>query len=270
MGFFSTGIEAEKYDRQYSDAELVRRIWQYLRKHRASLILATLCVLLGAIANLLLPQTLTTGIDLLLEQHSSSLVVQLALTYFVLGIIAFFLEFGRIFLTARMTAKTIRDLRARSYDHLLDLDQSFYDTNRTGRIMARISNDSEELDHFFGLTSQVLSLFCLTMGTFIVLVLISPTLTLMGLIVTPGIVLLAIVFRKFAKRLTVTWRRSFSTVNATFQEGLSGITVAKGYARISKVEAQFKEVNRVNYGRGLRRAIFFSSIFPAIDFFATV
>ena len=270
MGFLFSGLETEDYERSYSDMTIVRRIWTFLAPYKWYVLASAVFVLLSTGMNILLPQALTTGIDLLIEGRSFNIILIAAIIYLVIGVLAFFAQLGITYTTMYFTAKSIRDLRVKSYKHLLCLDQTFFDTNRTGRIMARISNDTEELDQFLGLSSQFLALITLTIGTFIVLLTISVELTFLGLIVTPCVVLITLFFRMFAKKLTVKWRRSFSTVNATFQEGISGISVAKGFARIKKTENKFLEVNKRNYRIGLIRAMFLSSIFPLIDFFSTM
>lgn len=269
MGFLFSGLETEEYERSYSDVTLIKRIWQYLSPYKWYVIGSTVFVLLSTVANILLPQTLTRGIDALIENQTFNVVLSAALLYLLIGVFAFFFQLGITYTTMFFTGKSIQDLRIKVFKHLLSLDQSFYDTNRTGRIMARISNDTEELDQFLGLTSQFLALIMLTLGTLIVLLVLSLELTLIGLIVTPAVVFVTLIFRRYAKRLTTGWRRSFSTVNSTFQEGISGISVAKGFARIQKTEEKFLSVNQRNFRIGLKRAMFLSSIFPVIDFFAT-
>ncbi|MHA1991847.1 MAG: ABC transporter ATP-binding protein [Candidatus Hodarchaeales archaeon] len=269
MGFLFSGLEVEDYERNYSDLALLRRIWLYLIPYKWFVLLATVSVLVSTIANILLPQALTTGIDLIIFKQATDIIIGAAIAYILIGVVAFFAQLGITYFTMRFTARAIQDLRKDSFNHLLSLDQTFFDTNRTGRIMARISNDTEEFDQFLGLSSQFVALIALTIGTFIVLLSLSVELTIYGLIVTPGVVLISLIFRKYSKALTVKWRRSFSTVNSTFQEGISGISVAKGFSRVQKTEEKFLEVNKRNYRIGLIRAMFMSTIFPAIDFFST-
>ncbi|MFW9930998.1 MAG: ABC transporter ATP-binding protein [Candidatus Thorarchaeota archaeon] len=269
MGFLFSGLETEAYERTYTDTTIIKRIWTYLSPYKLFVILAAVSVLLSTLSNLFLPQALTTGIDLLIDNKINDVYIY-ALIYLILGVVAFLSEFGRMYSTMRFTSCGIRDMRVDSYNHLLSLDQTFFDKNRTGRIMARVSNDTEELDQLLGLSSQFFALITLTIGTLIILLTISVNLSILGLLVAPLLIFVTLIFRKYAKKLTTSWRRSFSTVNATFQEGISGITVSKEFARTKKTEEKFFTVNKRNYKIGLKRAMFLSSIFPIIDFFSSV
>ncbi|MHA2362675.1 MAG: ABC transporter ATP-binding protein [Candidatus Hodarchaeales archaeon] len=270
MGFLFSGLEEEVYDRSYKDRTLVKRIWFFISPYKWFVVLTTIFLLLETLFNILLPQALTTGIDYYIEGKSTYLILGMALLYLFLGTGAFFLQLGRMVSSANFTAKGVRDLRNNAFNHLMTLDQSFYDTNRTGRIMARVSDDIEQLEEFLGLSSQFIFLITMTLGTFLVLLTISPILTAIALVVTPGLVIITLLFRYYSRVLTRKWRKSFSTVNATFQEGISGISVAKGFARLQKTQEKFDDINIRNYRIGLRRAIFLSSIFPFIDFFSTL
>ena len=270
MGFLFSGLEEEKYDRQYSDATLIKKIWFFVKAYKRWIIISSIFILISTITNILLPQMLTDGINSLLAKNSFNSVVIYAFMYLILGVIFFFSEFIRSYSNIKFTSYGVRDIRNILFARVLRYDQSFYDENRTGRIISRIGDDTEQMDDFLSLSSQFISYLVITVATFIVLLTISVQLTILGLFVIPFLLLVTYVFRSVVRKVTKEWRRSYSTVNQTFQEGMSGISVAKGFARISKTQEKFLEINERNYKIGVKRGVFVGSIFPFIDILSVI
>ena len=225
MGFLFSGLEAEKYDRQYSDITLIKRVWSFLKVYKKWILLTSFFILLSTITNILLPQMLTDGINSLIDKNSFNSVIIFAFLYLVLGIVYFFSEFGRSYSNIVFTAKGVRDIRNVLFSKVVRLDQSFYDENRTVRIISRFCYDTEQLEQFLSLSSHFISYLVITIATFFVLLTISVQLTILGLFVIPALVIITLILRSFSKKLTKAWRKSYSTVNQTFQEGVSGISV---------------------------------------------
>ena len=202
MGFLFSGLETEAYDRQYSDTQMIKRIFWYMSPYKFWIFLTVLFILISTIFNILLPQALTQGIDALINGSDFNALLLFALAYLVIGVLVFFSELGRMYSNVKFTANGVKDIRNIAFKQINELDQSFYDKNRTGRIMARVSDDIEQLEEFLGLSSQFLALITITVGTFTVLMLISPHLTLIALCVVPALVVVTLVFRKYSKKLT--------------------------------------------------------------------
>ncbi len=270
MGFLFSGLEEEKYDRQYSDITLIKKIWFFVKAYKRWIIISSFFILISTVTNIILPQMLTDGIDSLLAKNSFNSVVIYAFMYLFLGIIFFLSEFVRSYSNIKFTSYGVRDIRNILFAKVLRYDQSFYDENRTGRIISRIGDDTEQMDDFLSLSSQFISYLVITVATFIVLLTISVQLTILGLFVIPFLLLVTYVFRSVVRKVTKEWRKSYSTVNQTFQEGMSGISVAKGFARISRTQEKFLEINERNYKIGVKRGVFVGSIFPFIDILSVI
>ena len=270
MGFLFSGLEEEKYDRQYSDVSLIKKIWFFVKAYKRWVIISSFFIVISMVTNIFLPQMLTDGIDSLIAKNSFNSVAIYALLYLILGIIFFLSEFFRSYSNIKFTAYSIRDIRNILFAKVLRLDQAFYDENRTGRIISRVGDDIEQMDDFLSLSSQFISYLVITIATFIVLLTISVQLTILGLFVIPFLLIVTFLFRSIVRRVTKDWRKSYSTVNQTFQEGVSGISVAKGFARISKTQEKFLEINERNYKIGVKRGVYVGSIFPFIDFLSFI
>ena len=135
MGFFG-GLTAEKYDRQYSDRELVRRIGAYFSPQRTRLIVVTALVLAIAGIGAALPVVVSRMVDLLKDVPS---IQAIGVVGFILLIIAFAiwgLNWARRSLVVRAVGDVVLQLRTTAFRAAAAHDLSFYDQFSSGRIVS--------------------------------------------------------------------------------------------------------------------------------------
>ena len=84
MGFLFSGLEEEKYDRQYSDVTLIKKIWFFVKAYKRWILISSFFILISTITNILLPQMLTDGINSLIAKDSFNSVVLYAFMYLIL------------------------------------------------------------------------------------------------------------------------------------------------------------------------------------------
>jgi ATP-binding cassette subfamily B protein len=144
-------------------------------------------------------------------------------------------------------------------------DMSFFDEFQSGRIISRITSDTEEFSQVVmlvtDLVGQLLLVFILTIFLFTV----SWRLTLAVLALTPFVFLLAIAFRRIARMVTRKGFRAIAEVNAAIQEAVTGISVAKNFRQEAAIYNAFSRVNRQSYAVNLRRGFVLANIFPILN-----
>ena len=101
MGFVLDGLDAEAYDRSYSDRALVRRIAAYFRPHRRTMLIVAGAVVLGSLAETIIPLIISRAIDLLAGNPTAQLALALAGGVVVLGSLSWLFNFIRQTLSAR-------------------------------------------------------------------------------------------------------------------------------------------------------------------------
>jgi len=142
---------------------------------------------------------------------------------------------------------------------------SFYDQYPSGKIVSRVTSDTQAFSEVVRLTinlmSQVLLIFLLIGYLFSVNV----PLTLVLLAIAPFIIFTALQFRRIARNTVTNSRRILATVNAHVQETVSGIGVAKTFRREQMIYDEFVEVNNKAYRVNLRTGYTFGSIFPVLQ-----
>ncbi|HSG17404.1 MAG TPA: ABC transporter ATP-binding protein [Anaerolineae bacterium] len=262
MGFILDGLDSESYDRQYGDRELLRRIVGYFRPYTRQMILVAVMITLNSLAGTGGPILISKSLDLLAEESSTQMIVLLTAGVMLLGVAAWLFNFIRQWFSARVTGNVVLQLRKDSFEATVQHDLSFFDEHPSGKVVSRITSDTQDFSETVNLVLNLLSQVLLVVILSIWLLSISVPLTLVMLAFTPVAVAIALSFRKVARRVTQRARRVTAKINAQIQESISGIVVAKSFRQEAAIYRTFDANNRQGYQVGLRRGLTLMSIFP--------
>ncbi|MEI6876357.1 MAG: ABC transporter ATP-binding protein [Spirochaetota bacterium] len=265
MGWIMDGLETEAYDRKYTDRALLARIASYFRPSRGRLILVGLALATAALsefaAQVVISRSLDTAAKLGTPVPNLAL---LALAVAAFGGLEWLLNYARQYLTGRTVGETILQLRSDAFSRALEHDLSFYDEHSSGKVVSRVTTDTEDFAGVISLVVDFLSQVILVVVFFTYLIGISSRLSLMLLAMAPVAVLIALSFRGFARFVTQNAKRVTAQVNARIQESIAGISVAKGFRREKFLYRDFSRDNRLSYRFHLRRGIVVVLIMPII------
>ncbi len=264
MGIFG-GLQAEQYDRQYGDGYLLRRLGDYLAKHRRRVLIIASMVILYAVLGSVIPVVISAGVDALSTDAPESTLWIIVGALFAVGIIDYGIYWVRRRMTARVVAEVVSDLRKAAFAAAIERDLSFYDENKSGKIVSRITSDTQELNNVLvigtDLISQVLDFLLL----FIVLLTYEWRLTLILAGAMPIVFGLTILLRHFARIVTRQGTRAMAAVNDNIQESVSGISVAKNYRQEAGIYRDFTRVNTQSYNINIRRGFVLATVFPTLN-----
>ena len=273
MGFVLDGLAAEGYDREYSDGQLLRRIVRYFGPFLPTMLVVALSMFLVAALDALLPLLIALGIDRVGDAPPEALWGR---TGWLLGAIAvagvgsWGLNFLRQWLTAKAVGNVVLQLRLDAFEAVMARDMSFYDEYSTGRIVSRVTADTQDFSTVVTLTLNLISQLLQVIIIALILFWINPRLALIALAIAPFIVAAALAFRRVARRTTRQARRVLAEVNANVQESITGIGVAKAFRQEQAVYDVFKGVNAQSYALNLRQGLVFSAIFPILGTIAGI
>jgi ATP-binding cassette subfamily B protein len=269
MGFFSS-LDAEKYDRTYSDSDLARRIVGYFAPQRKRLVLISLLTLLVAGAGALLPVIVSRGIDLLegLPQVLSLLLVAGAVL--LVGVAIWFFNYGLRRLTSTAIAEVVAQLSIDAYSASVEHDLSFYDEFSSGKIVSRITSDTRDFGELVTLITDVFSMFIESLILAVVLLSIQWQLSLYVFAMIPIVLVLGIVYRTVARKATRQGMRAMANVNSTIKETVSGIAVAKNFRQEGGIYSEFSDANETSYRVNVRRGLALSVVFPTLNALAVI
>jgi len=259
------GLDTEAYDRQYSDRELVRRIVGYFAPHRGRTIVVATLITAIAVAGAAQPLVVARSLDVLIASPRLEVIAALVAAVLAFGVFNWGGNWLRRRLTARIIGDVVLALRRDAFQASVQHDMSFFDEFRSGRIISRITSDTEEFAQVVQLVTDLLSQLMMIVILLIALLNVSWQLTLMVLSFAPVVLLLALAFRRVARRVTRQGFRVLAEVNAAIQEAVTGISVAKNFRQEAAIYAGFSEVNRRSYRVNLRRGFTLAMVFPLLN-----
>ena len=265
MAAVMRGLEAEAYDRQYSDKQLVQRILHYFRPHKRKVIIVTICVFLMALAGAALPLIVSNAVGVMADGSSERLIPLLIGVVFVTGIGNWGLNWVRRQLTSEVIADVILAMRQDAFAAAARQDLSFYDEYSSGRIVSRITSDTQEFGEVIVLSTDVINQLAVALILLITLFTIEWRLTLLVLVMAPFVALTALSFRNLARRVTRQGSRALGEVNKSIQEAVTGIRVAKNFRQEQAIYDEFLSVNRQAYSINVRRGFVIANIFPVLN-----
>ena len=264
MGFILDGLDTEAYDRNYSDRELLSRIIAYFRPYARQTGLVAVMLMLNSAAETGGPIIISRAIDLLAQDPSTEKMLLMAGGVLLLGVAAWTFNYIRQMISARVVGNVVLNLREDVFDATVQHDLSFFDEHPSGKIVSRVTSDTQDFSEVVTLVINLLSQVLLVVFLSAWLFTISFWLTLLLLGMTPIVVAIALSFRRVARTVTQRARRVTAKINAQIQESVSGIMVAKSFRQEGAVYADFDATNKQAYQVGLRRGLTISTIFPVM------
>jgi ATP-binding cassette, subfamily B, bacterial len=264
MGFFS-GLNDEKYDRQYTDRDLVRRIIGYFEPQKKRLVLVSALVIVIAGIGAALPVVVSNMVNLLKGQPTLTAISLVGLAVLLIGIGLWGLNWARRSLVVRAVGDVVLELRTRAFRAAAEHDLSFYDQFSSGRIVSRITSDTNDFGQLIIIVTDVGAQFVQAFILGIVLFRTDLKLALLLMAFLPIIFAIASGFRVMARRVTKRGMKAMSDVNAAIKETISGISIAKNFRQEDSIFQSFDESNQQSYKVNVQRGLILSLVFPTLN-----
>jgi len=249
----------------------MRRLWGYLEKNRLGLFTVVLFILVNTAASLtgsylLRPlindYVIPKDVDGLLHMLGIMLVIYLA------GATAAYLQSRFMIIISQ---KTVNEMRNDLFKKLQLLPLQFFDTNSHGELMSRFTNDvdliSESLNN--SLTQIFTSVITLS-GTFLLMLYISPLLTLVTLVMVPLMLFLASQVIKRSKNYFLAQQKAVGITNGYIEEIITGIKVVKVFGYEEKAETDFEKLNFDLRDKATKAQMFSGMMMPIMINMSTI
>jgi ABC-type multidrug transport system fused ATPase/permease subunit len=241
------------------------------RPYRGRTALAIVTLVGYTLAALLPPYLGKVAIDEGIRKEDPGTLVVVVVAFVAAGIAAFALSGLQTYFTGWVGERALADLRIRLFRHLQRLSLGFYERNRTGAVVSRITNDVEALDQLVtdGLSSLVQNTLVL-LGTAVVLFLLDWRLALATLVVLPLMAGATAWFRVRSNRAYRRVRERLGLVTATLAEDISGMRVVQSFTREPTSQRSFRGVNEAYRSANHETVILNGVYFPAVDVLSSV
>ncbi|MEO7063153.1 MAG: ABC transporter transmembrane domain-containing protein [Dokdonella sp.] len=216
------------------------RLFPYLRPYRG-LITGWLGFLaLSSTATLTLPQAVRVMIDGGFTHANVAAINHSFLGLFAVAAILAIATAARFFFVSLLGERVAADLRRRLYDHLLTLDQAFYEKTRTGELVSRLAADTELVQTVVGSTLSVALRSAITLiGGAAMMLLTSPRLAGFTVLVIPAVILPIIVFGRRVSKLSRESQDRIADASAIAAEALNAVHTVQAYTREPEESGRF-------------------------------
>jgi ABC-type multidrug transport system fused ATPase/permease subunit len=263
--------EGERRPRDRASGRRARAwLWPLVRPHRSLVALGSLAVLVQTGAGLAMPYLVKVAIDGGVVPGRVEVLNRVAVVYLALAGVQFLAGRVETLAVARAGQRVLFSIRTKLFRHLQTLSLDFYERERTGSLVARMTSDIDAMSDLVtdGLVTLVTGLITMV-GVTVILVLLDWRLALATLVVAPLIALAARAWRRWSADAYRDVRETHSVVTVHLQEALAGVRAIQAFRRERATAARLADANhaeRVAHRRTISLASFF---FPGIEFLGT-
>lgn len=244
------------------------RLWSYFDKERKSLILIFVLTCLSAGIGLIGPYYIGRGIDVIsqegfFEKNELLLIaVSLAGVYVMYACITFL----QGFIMAGISQSVVFQLRKGLFAKLQKLPLTFFDTKTHGELMSRLANDIDNISSTVATsTTQFMSGIIMIIGALLMMLILSPMLTLASVITLPLMFLLTRTLTGKTRPLFKEQQVNLGKLNGMIEESISGINVVKAFNREEQIINEFKEHNERLRQVGTKAIIWSGFLMPIMN-----
>lgn len=225
-----------------------------LRPYRLRILFALVALVIAAACVLLIGQGLKQVIDKGFVAGSPEL-----LNYALLGLLGVILvmsvaTYSRFYLVSWLGERITADLRRRVFSHLLTLSPAFFEQNRTGDVLSRLTNDTTQLETVIGSSvSMALRNALLLLGGLVMLAVTSVKLMALVLVAIPFVLVPIIVFGRRLRKLARASQDSVADVGAYTDEVIHEIRTVQAYGHELAAGVEFNQRVEATFGAGIKR-----------------
>ncbi len=246
------------------------KLFALLRPYRRWLAVAIVGVVVSASLGLVFPRIMGGLVDSALgEDGTTGTLDRIALLLLAVFLIQGVFNYVRIYALAVVGEGVVADLRRAVYDRIVRLPVPFFDGRRTGEITSRLTSDAVVVQSTVSSSAaQALSQGITLIGGVILLVVISPVLSLAVLAFLPAVIIAAAVFGRRIRRISTSFQDEVAEANALADESIASIRVIKWFTAEDDVVSRYDGAILSSYAVALRRARLRALFVPFVTFVA--
>jgi len=257
----------------WSWAQTKRRLatlYRLIRPYKAQTALAILTLLAATAVSLAPPYLVGRAVDEVKGGHTHGLR-WIVIAFVAAGVLGIVSSYAETYFTGWTGERMLADLRNYLFRHLQRLSLGFYERNRAGVLISRLTNDVEALDQLVtdGVTSLIQNTLTLG-GSAIVLFLLNWRLALAVLTVMPALTAATALFRKRSSRSYRRVRETLGMVTATLAEDIAGMRVLQAFTRERAAQQHFRSVSETYRAANQETVLQNGLYFPFVDLLSSI
>jgi ATP-binding cassette subfamily B protein len=244
-------------------------LYRLARPYRARTLIAIVSLLAATAVSLVPPYLVGRAVDEV-RNGDTHLLVLIVIAFVAAGVLGVVFSYAQTYFTGWTGERMLADLRNNLFRHLQRLSLGFYERNRAGVIISRLTNDVEALDQLVtdGVSSLIQNTLTLV-GTAVLLFFLDWRLALATMGVMPLMAVATAWFRKRSGRAYRSVRETLGLVTATLAEDIAGMRVLQSFTREDAAQQNFRQIGDDYRVANMRTVVLSGLYFPFVDFLST-
>jgi ABC-type multidrug transport system fused ATPase/permease subunit len=271
-GFHGHGgrFESDEVLGKVYDSRVIGRLPRYLGPVKGWISLGATGMIVRTLATMASPYLVGIATDYIIGRNLSGLGM-MVIVYVLISLGAWGGGYLENMYLAYAGQSIIYRMRTEMFDQLLRLSLGFFDRNKVGKLMSRVQNDVAQIQELVtqGILTLLTSVLTLV-GIAVIMIVLDWRLALLTLAVIPLMILVTLVWQKYARQAFIRVRRAIATVNSQLQEDIAGVRVVQSLSREEENMEQFDEVNRAHLDANVTAVKLEALMMPMVNIFTGI
>ena len=227
---------------------------------------SSLIAMAGSALRMIGPQLISRGIDEGVLKSNYSYLLEQSFYYFITLVLLYFVASKALLAIGLVGESYVKSVREKLFRHLSSLDISYFEKNKTGVLVARMTSDMQSLNEFAreGASSVITALLTI-FGATIAVFLVDAQLALLSFLILPLLGIATRIFRSHADKAYWSIREWIGQVLSSLQEGISGVRIIQAYSDEKTQFDRFKNVNDQHLKANMQSAKNIAIYFPFLE-----
>ncbi len=267
----NTGFEEEELEAKAYDSRLMNRLMKFAAKYWYLFLVALVLLFASTAADLARPYLMGISIDEFIKKGDIDSLNKMGLYFLLLVIVTFVFNLLQIYVLSYAGQSIIYNIRQKLFSHMQKLPLSFFDKNPIGRLVTRVTNDTETLnDMYTNVLVTLIKDFAILAGTIVIMFRLNMKMTLISLSVMPLVVILTILFRVRIRKVYRNVRTALAKINSAISENISGMRIIQLFSREKENHESFNEIGERYNKAVMSEVVTFGLFRPVIEMTASL
>ncbi|WP_166385710.1 MULTISPECIES: ABC transporter ATP-binding protein [unclassified Polaribacter] len=253
------------------DLQIFLRLMSFAKRYKLNFFIAVFSTVLLSLVALLNPYLIKETVDKYITEKDAQGLVNNIILMLVVVLVEVLLRFTFIYFANWVGQHIIRDIRAKTFRHILQFKMSYFDKNSVGKLVTRVVSDIETIAAFFSsgvftIVSDILQMFAVAVLMFY----FNWKLALIALAVLPILIYATRIFQKAIKATFQEVRNQVANLNGFVQERVTGMKIVQLFNREKIEYKNFNDINNKHKEAYVKTIWYFSIFFPIAEILSSI
>ena len=260
------GFAEEELQVKVYDFRLMKRLLGFAARYWYLFALAVILLFASTAADLARPYLIGVAIDDFIKKGDAASLSRTGVYFLLLVISGFLFNLLQIYILSYAGQSIIFNIRQKLFSHMQKLPLSYFDKNPVGRLVTRVTNDTEALnDVYTNVLVTLLKDIAILVGVVVIMFRLNVTMTLVSLAIMPAVIVLSVFFRRRIRKVYRNVRTSLAKINSAISENISGMRVIQMFNREKENFERFGRIGHEYYRAVMSEIITFGLFRPAVE-----